>query len=306
MELKERALALADATLPRDSLVVAYALFDSLNTIVLSNAAYRALSALAPEAEKQATYKAAWRGDARVLQQSQRCLALLCARWRAGALFTPTPAERAFFTTILMPARMVGGCLYLSCARAALFAWPPALPPAEDEARLHGVHGALLAALELDARFQAERATAPGRDIEAYELEIPVLLKSVIPFALDTRIGCLQRRLRAVCALSQAQDTALRRLAQRMADAQRSPAAAADAKVSFEDGFAAVERRATEDVARHGLRRCTLPACGATEPHPKFFKLCGRCRKTAYCCPAHSKEDWKRHKRHDGCEAAEE
>jgi hypothetical protein len=54
-------------------------------------------------------------------------------------------------------------------------------------------------------------------------------------------------------------------------------------------------------VARHGLRSCALPACGATEAYQKTYKLCGRCRGVAYCCPAHSKEDWKRHKREDGC-----
>jgi hypothetical protein len=58
------------------------------------------------------------------------------------------------------------------------------------------------------------------------------------------------------------------------------------------------------DAARHGLRRCALPACDAQEPHPKLFKLCGRCRGVAYCCAAHSVEDWKRHKREDGCAAA--
>jgi hypothetical protein len=61
---------------------------------------------------------------------------------------------------------------------------------------------------------------------------------------------------------------------------------------------------AAADVARHGLRRCALPACGAQEAHPKLFKLCGRCRGAAYCCAAHSVEDWKRHKREDRCAAA--
>jgi hypothetical protein len=57
-------------------------------------------------------------------------------------------------------------------------------------------------------------------------------------------------------------------------------------------------------LARHGLRRCALPSCDAQEAHPKLFKLCGRCRGAAYCCAQHSKEDWKRHKREDGCAAA--
>jgi hypothetical protein len=61
---------------------------------------------------------------------------------------------------------------------------------------------------------------------------------------------------------------------------------------------------AAADAARHGLRRCALPACAVQEPHPKLFKLCGRCHAAAYCCAAHSVEDWKRHKREDGCKAA--
>jgi hypothetical protein len=57
-------------------------------------------------------------------------------------------------------------------------------------------------------------------------------------------------------------------------------------------------------VARHGLRTCALPECGATEPHPKAFKLCARCRSAAYCSAAHQQQDWRRHKRDDsdgGC-----
>ncbi len=67
---------------------------------------------------------------------------------------------------------------------------------------------------------------------------------------------------------------------------------------------ASQRERAAADVARHGLRRCALPFCDAQEAHPKLFKLCGRCRGAAYCCAGHSKEDWKRHKREDGCTAA--
>jgi hypothetical protein len=71
--------------------------------------------------------------------------------------------------------------------------------------------------------------------------------------------------------------------------------------VGAADQLAFIQERGAADVARHGLRRCALPACDAQEAHPK---LCGRCRGTAYCCAGHSKEDWKRHKREDGCNAA--
>jgi hypothetical protein len=72
-----------------------------------------------------------------------------------------------------------------------------------------------------------------------------------------------------------------------------------------EDANAKLQQAAAVDTARHGLRRCALPACDAQEPHPKLFKLCGRCRGAAYCCAAHSVEDWKRHTREDGCNAAQ-
>jgi hypothetical protein len=61
-----------------------------------------------------------------------------------------------------------------------------------------------------------------------------------------------------------------------------------------------LERRAAEDVARHGLRACALPGCGATEPRPKTFKVCGRCRRACYCSAAHQAADWPRYKREDG------
>jgi hypothetical protein len=60
-------------------------------------------------------------------------------------------------------------------------------------------------------------------------------------------------------------------------------------------------QRAIDDVARHGLRRCALPDCGAMEPHPKAFKVCSRCRTACYCSAAHQRADWRRHKRDDGC-----
>jgi hypothetical protein len=76
------------------------------------------------------------------------------------------------------------------------------------------------------------------------------------------------------------------------------------------------QARVVSDITQSGSRAplrtwratgCAAARCrrvrGATEPHPKLFKLC---RKAAYCCTAHSKEDWKRHKREDGCNAADD
>jgi hypothetical protein len=63
---------------------------------------------------------------------------------------------------------------------------------------------------------------------------------------------------------------------------------------------------ASARLAKHGLQRCTLPACAAQEPAPRTYKRCGRCHAVFYCCAEHSKADWKRHKREDGCKASTE
>ncbi len=181
--------------------------------------------------------------------------------------------------------------------------WPPELPPADDQVRLRGVHGALLAALQLDAQMQAERPTAPERDIAAYDaVGLADVLRTFIDLALNMRAGSVQCRLRSVCGLSHAEETALRRLTQRLGggDDARRPQSGLGLH------FAAQERRAAADAARHGLRRCALPSCDAQEPHPKLFKLCSRCQATAYCCKQHQAEDWKRHKREDGCKPADD
>ncbi len=119
-------------------------------------------------------------------------------------------------------------------------------------------------------------------------------------FALSDEAGLI--RMRAICGLTAAEETALRQLAERYkAVAKRNKQ---ETPKHTEDMNAEQQQAAAADAARHGLRRCALPACDAKEPHPKLFKLCGRCHATAYCCKQHQTEDWKRHKREDGCAAA--
>jgi hypothetical protein len=108
--------------------------------------------------------------------------------------------------------------------------------------------------------------------------------------------GLLQQ-LYWVCGLTPADVVAIRQLQDNYAKRQ-------GALRDSDHHLAFVQERGAADVARHGLRTCALLACGATEAQPKLFKLCGRCRGAAYCCAGHSKEDWKRHKREDGCKAA--
>jgi hypothetical protein len=216
---------------------------------------------------------------------SQRCLALYYARWRAGTLFTLSPEEHAFVAVLGMPA--LASIQYFLCVDSAVNAWPLLRTPAEDEARMHGVYGALQVALELDARDElSEDDVAAVHDIMA-GLHNDSLAD-----------GTLLLRLHAACGLSVADWMALRAIAMRSQPDEAGDAA----KCAYMKERSAAS--AAADVARYGLRRCALPSCGATEAHPKLFKLCGRCRGAAYCGAAHSKEDWKRHKRVDGCTPA--
>ncbi len=57
------------------------------------------------------------------------------------------------------------------------------------------------------------------------------------------------------------------------------------------------DERWARDIAASGLRSCALPTCSAREVTVKQFKLCGGCRRVAYCCAEHSKAHWKEHKK---------
>lgn len=78
-----------------------------------------------------------------------------------------------------------------------------------------------------------------------------------------------------------------------------------DSSAFFESVAEDAKKAAAADAAKHGLKRCALPDCGAQEAHPKAYKLCGRCRGVGYCCAEHATQDWKRHKKADGCKAPE-
>jgi hypothetical protein len=231
--------------------------------------------------------KAAWARDEQALSLSQRSLALLHARWRAGALFSlVTPEEAAFFADGLqMPCP--GAEAYILDASDAACWWPALHTPAEEEARVRGVHGALRAALELEARGGLNHVIP----------DMLVALHNLLTCSLLGPPHGLLQQLRSVCGLTPADEIALRQLQQHNNELRQG-------LISSADVLAALQERGADDVARHGLRRCALPACGATEAHPKLFKLCGRCRGAAYCCAGHSNEDWKRHKREDGCKEA--
>jgi hypothetical protein len=297
VELYERALAAAELAQPRDSLIIA-SLHEELGMAHCRTAQANPSS--------PATYE-------RMDELFQRSLRLLPARWQAGTLFAPTAEEVAYLVEDeypCLPAQMCGAYFYIETAKEAarLQRFLPPCTPAEAEVRLHGVYGALRAALEMDARGMLERNPRTGQAWPASSglsavmiSNVKMAVHSLVTDALSDEAGMLLR-MRATCGLSPAEETALRQLAERhKAVAERNVQELSNAA---EDLKAERQQAAAADVARHGLRRCALPSCDAQEPHPKLFKLCGRCRSAAYCCPEHSKVDWKRHKRADGCAAA--
>jgi hypothetical protein len=300
LELRERALACADATLPQaDSLVHAHILTSLASTrLMMTDGLYAAgQSARAVE-----LVHAAWRNDdAHIAALSRRAFELLFARWRAGSLLALTPEEAAAFAA-LDKTHIYGAELYVRCTHEALTSWPAALhADEEEEARARGVHGALRAVLELDARghFQ-ERAAVFCGSVPA----VVYTLQLALDHSSSSAGGGVLPHLRSMALLTRADETALRLLELRL---DRMPSTArtmaSTRRHLATDVMPAAMQRAAADVACHGLRRCSLPTCGAAEPQPKAFKVCGRCRGAAYCCPAHAKEDWKRHKRADGCTA---
>ena len=55
--------------------------------------------------------------------------------------------------------------------------------------------------------------------------------------------------------------------------------------------------RQRADIAKHGLRECSLPSCCKTEKTVKEFAGCSGCRSVVYCCLEHQAMDWRAHKK---------
>jgi hypothetical protein len=142
-ELYKRALAAAELSQPRDSLIIA-ALLGVLST-AHTNAAQASPDSPHAVAERTDLY--------------QRSFHLLHARWQASTLFAPTAEEVAYFLEDeypFLPAQMCGAYFYITVTHYVAEKFPPRTP-GEAEARLHAVYGALRAALEMDARGMLER-----------------------------------------------------------------------------------------------------------------------------------------------------
>ena len=307
VELFERALAAADAdaTLPRDSLFVPIVLDDLISARV-NNAKLGVLDGALLDDE--AAYAAAWRSEPRALTLSQCALALLLARFDAGTLFAPlTPVERSVFcdaTRFLstyhpgaLPSQRADS--RFSVTVDAVTFWPPLSDPAAEGARVRGVAAAVRAMLTLHAHSVMHE----GRRINGLLLSkgTAALVMALLDKVLDEVMasGGLLHKLRAINALTREEEATLR---------QDVLPAVTQMALSLSDAVAADRQarkaRAAADLERHGLRACALPDCSATEPQPKAFKVCSRCRRACYCSAAHQQQDWRRHKREDACATA--
>jgi hypothetical protein len=250
-----------------------------------------------------------------------RALDISRARWRAGTLFAPTPEEAAFFQECAgLPARKAGIVALLNCAVLSLCTATQQQNLQDDDALLcAAVLDALRAALEADARGLLElpqpqrdgaaavaaAATATSDMMEraadkATQCTLQELLQAALDHPVQGAAGLLAA-LRTRHGLMPAEEAALRALLRRV-DASLGGSTADADMISLR--LTSMRQRAADDVARHGLRACGLPGCAAAEPHPKAFKVCGRCRGVVYCSAAHQQQDWRRHKREDGCKAA--
>jgi hypothetical protein len=208
-----------------------------------------------------------------------------------------------------LPWQRVDDLLFVAYEAAHL--WPPLSDPAAEEARLRGMAVAARAVLTLHTHsgttttVQREEEEGQQRTATHERLRSPGLAPFVMALidsvlGEDAASGGVRHKLRAMPnALTSEEEATLRDevlppLLQQARACQYAAAAAWQTHL----------QRAADDVARHGLRACALPGCGATEPQPKAFKVCSRCRRACYCSAAHQQQDWRRHKRADACAKA--
>lgn len=315
-ELALRALALAEATLPGDSLVTVNMHKCAGAVMVGAGVTPEQLSGVGSWAERLVElHDAAWHDDPRLVAHSRRGLEILGSRWRAGTLSTLSAEERLYFAaTPDLRARGATMRLWTFFAAEAVAAWPPA---ALDATALRDVKDAVCALLEADTRGELPTAADVPQGATLVEDPTDAVLR-----LCDGLLGGARRSVRTKAeqaqllrdsGLSQAQAEALEGVRKRLrgdiyADFLRSDMdatlAANKAAVDSFRGNALATTAA--QLAKHGLQRCTLPSCAAQEPVPRTYKRCGRCHAVFYCCAEHSKADWKRHKREDGCKASAE
>jgi len=298
LELHERSLAVVEAAVPPDSLVAVSSLIHIYAAITFSVSG--------PDNKTRAIR--AWVGEPRLFDISRRCLRLLDLRWRAGTLFEPTGAEQYFFDVEMLdqPAWSFGACMFVQQARNSIYYWRE-LHGDEEEERTRFICDAVPVAVELDARLKVVLQMASDELKNTYrQFDVHNLLEVFLDAVLNRDAGMLSR-LRGAYGLSREDEAAARRLLHALEQPPGTEAAALAGAHGLcledsRDHHADTSRRAAADVARHGLRRCALPACDAQEAHPGHFKKCGACKTVAYCGREHQQQDWPTHKA--ACQAA--
>ena len=311
-ELALRALALAEATLPADSLVTVHVRKTTTYTMACAGQTAELMTAPDVVDRTAALFKAAWENDARMVSLSRRNLEALGSRWRAGTLAVPSEAEMLYFSHIPgTDARGVGARMCAFVAGEVLF-WPNA---AFEAAVLRDAHDAITALLDADARGELFLPLPPGgrrsensEDPVAAVQGLAVVLLARPDASSFNRTAQQRARLLRDLDLSRGQTDALAAIGVRVAPEHHGPAFAGSAAASSQANGArmravggAAAASAAAAAAKYGLQRCALPACAAQEPAARTYKRCSRCGQAYYCCVAHQQADWKRHKHEDGC-----
>lgn len=311
-ELAQRSVALAEATLPADSLVVVHVRSLHLTEIMVASAfTLEQVSADGWTERVLEQHDAAWRDNPRVVSLSRSGLETMGRRWRSGTLNTLSAEERLYFgATPSLRARGAAERLWTYLAAKAVCAWPPA---ALDAAALRDVKDAVCALLEADARGELPTGADLPRPGESDD---PV---SAVFTLCEGLLGGARRSLRTKeeqaqllrdSGLTKAQAQALEGVRTRLQASilahNDMHATLAATQVAMDGLRSRAVATASARLAKHGLQRCTLPSCAVQEPSPRTYKRFGRCHAVYYCCADHSKADWKRHKHEDGCKASAE
>ena len=276
-------VALAEASLPPDSLVLAHALQ------LLSGALDTPLATPMSVAEVQESCTAAWHDGDPQLQAARRCATILLARCEAHTLLVLRPDEEAWMAAQI--GQRSPYYVLVSCASQAAKLWPPAL-------RAPGAQGATLLAAAVRALVHAHAHEFSMRLTR--DTSVTIRLTSTTASMCGRFFEVLQQFDLLPLVLGSCDEAAVHALGSSLLSQFQSEPLFSN----LPEQLASHVEKLTARVAAHGLRPCALPACGAMEPHPQAFKLCARCKAAKYCCQEHQVEDWKRHKREDNCRRA--
>ena len=295
LELMERALEQAQRTLPQDNLVAVWMTGFVVSQRVLSGRELASMTA--PRMSNGSLQFAASTSEIHLLT-AMTCerLAACCARFGAGTLSKPTPEEVAFFSTYkVLDAAREGrvGEEVLFIATTEALEWTASDCEVLAGLKACSVSAMMQIALSLDARGELEPWL---RKRNMVHRGLATVLAGVLASNTTAQAQNLCAYLPPEAEVSRSRLEALHR---KLTNIRGENEPLSDNSISAL--VAQLQGNAAADLARHGLRTCTLPACGAKEPHPRFFKCCSRCRSVFYCSPEHQREDWPRHRAADRC-----